>query len=53
MDITHRHQNAHYFLSLPEGQNDSSKSVGFPTQLTVKLMLLLHYEDLYRLDLHK
>lgn len=36
MDITHRHPNAHYFLSLPEGQNDGSKSAGSPKQLTVK-----------------
>ena len=35
MDITQRQQNAHYFFSLPEGQNNGSKSAGPPEQLTV------------------
>lgn len=30
-----RYPNAHYFLSLPEGQNDGSKSAGPPEELTL------------------
>ena len=37
MDITNRHPNAHYLLSLPEGQNNGSKSAGPPEYLTLKI----------------
>lgn len=37
MDITNRHPDAHYFLSLPEGQNNGSKSAGPPEESALKI----------------